>query len=40
MVKLRKWDDQAKVVRIEDLTSRAKTYEDKITKRLRSCQIC
>ena len=38
MVKLRKWDDQAKIVGIEEETPRAETYRTMIVKHLEGAQ--
>ena len=36
MVKLRKWDDQAKIVGIEDVTPRTETYRSMIRRHLEA----
>jgi predicted HD phosphohydrolase len=36
MVKLRRWDDQAKVVGVEEQTPRAWTYKEMIQKHLET----
>ena len=38
MVKLRKWDDQAKIVGVENETPRAEAYRSMIQKHLESSQ--
>jgi predicted HD phosphohydrolase len=38
MVKLRKWDDQAKIVGIEASTPRADSYRDMIVRHLQKSQ--
>jgi predicted HD phosphohydrolase len=40
MVKLRKWDDQAKIVGVEAETPRAATYREMITRHLEAAQPC